>query len=141
MGSSRYAEIPSAVDLPRPHQVFKAIHIDPLAAELNSLKLQAFSLLMRASASELDLTTRAEHAVPWQLIDGIDSQQASHGAMISGIACSRRNSPVGAYLAGRYGENHAADREIPLLVLPQSITSQPPFALLDRKLVCRKSLG
>ena len=63
----------SAIDLPRPHQVFKALHIDPLAAELNSLKLQAFSLLVRASASELDLTTRAEHAMPWQLIDGIDS--------------------------------------------------------------------
>jgi len=63
--------IQSLVDLPWLNGIFEMFHVDPLPVKLNSLQLQARSLLVRSSAAQLYLSPDTHDAMPRQLINGI----------------------------------------------------------------------
>src|SRR5260370_38902486 len=56
--------IQSLVDLPWPNGIFEMFHLYPLPVKLNSLHLQACSLLVRSSAAQLYLSANTHDAMP-----------------------------------------------------------------------------
>jgi len=56
------------VDLPWLNAMFEMVHVDPLPVKLNSLQLQACSLLVCSGAAQSYLAARTYYAMPRQLI-------------------------------------------------------------------------
>src|ERR1700733_12850669 len=112
------AAIQLLVDLPWLNGVFEMFHVYPFPVKLNSLQLQACSLLLCSGASQSYLAADPHDAMPRQLIYRIDAQQACDGTMVPWIAGCRSNSSIGSYSPGRNGKDHAPKRNITLLVRP-----------------------
>jgi hypothetical protein len=53
--------------------MLKAFHIDSLPDELDTFKFQACPLLMSSVTAKLDLATRTQDAMPWELVQWIGS--------------------------------------------------------------------
>ena len=68
------------------------------------------------NAAQLYLASRADDAVPRQLIDWVGAQQPSDSAVVAWIAGCGSDCAISAHVPGGNGKNHATESEITLLV-------------------------
>ena len=115
--------------------MLEAIHGDSLATERHAFKFQTCSLFAGGVVVELDLSAGPDNAVPGQVINGKDAQQACHGTVIARVASGCCNSSVGADLAWGDGEDHASEGDVAWFVGARGFSEEVPFGPLGRELI------
>ena len=104
-------------------------HVDPLAAEGDSLHLQAEPLFRACLESQLDFATRANHALPRQAIGQLRAKKTRDGAMVERIPGRGRHLSVGRDFAFRDGLNDPTECLIAQLVRPRGALQQTAFEI------------
>ena len=115
------------------------VHGDALALELHPFHLQTQTLLLGGLEPQLDCPARAYDTMPRQPVRRFRAEQASHRAVIKGVARGCRHLAISAYLSRRDRKNGAskcliAERIWPEAV-PQNASVQLPQAWLKRRYV------
>jgi hypothetical protein len=116
--------------LPTAERVFVDLHVDTLAAKLYALDAEAKALFGRSFASQLDLATGADDALPGESLKWSVTEQLCYGSVIERIACCRGDLAIGGNLALRNGTNDAAEGVVAGLIFAKGILQDSSLEIL-----------